>query len=282
VDGFPAIIFGWKKLPSKEDPDGQFLFVDKHMYDKMVKGKLEFTTIKDYDISRGKERKSLWDAAEPLTERLRAITPPSEDQYFFGDLMWFGMPKIDNGFYEFEPNTVKYRVKINSPTGQDISRSVGGIAVHTFIPSWGSEDEPLKGLKGLKQNMGVVFLTGDLLNQPVITLPPSLLDYSKNIILQNKDAAEKFLSELEVIKAKGLIGEMEKFITRMLESNDIASNIVPRFLNRLEASLSPKTKEKLLGLNQDGWLYKEGSRGLASVWAIWAALTELKLNIKRK
>ena len=281
-DGFPAIIFGWKKLPSKEDPDGQFLFVDKHMYDKMVRGKLDFTTIKDYDLSRGKDRKSLWDAAEPLTERLKVITPYKEDQYFFGDLMWFGMPKVEEGFYVFEPNTVKYKVKIASETGRDISRSVGGIAVHTFISGWGSEDEPLKGLRGLKQNLGVVFLTGDLLNQPVINLPNSLLDFSGNIINQNKDAAERFLSELENIKAKGLIGEMEKFITRMLESNNIATDIVPRFLNHLESTLSQRAKEKLLGLNKDGWLYKEGLKGLTAVWAVWAALTDLKLNIKKQ
>lgn len=281
-DGFPALIFGWKELPSKKNPNGQFLFVDKHMYDKMVKGKINFTTIKDYDLSRGSNRSSLWQAESLLVPILKRATPQKENQFYFGDLMWAGMPSTEEGYYIFEPNTVKYKVKIDSDTGRDISRSVGGIAVHTFIPSFGGEDEPLRGLKGLKQNVGITFLTGELLDEPKVTLPSSLIEATKKIIADYKDEVETFLNYLVQNKAKGLLEKMSTFITTMLEQGNIATDIIPRFLQYLEKKLNPKAAEKLLGLNKDGWLYNEGAAGLYGIWAIWASLTDLKLNIKKQ
>jgi hypothetical protein len=75
---------------------------------------------------------------------------------------------------------------------------------------------------------------------------------------------------------------MRKFITAMLNDNDIATEIIPRFLKFLVNNLSPKASIKLLGTNKDGWLYREGSEGLYAIWAVWAALTDLKLNIKKQ
>jgi hypothetical protein len=281
-DGFPAVIFGWKELPSRKNPSGQFLFVDKHMFDKMVKGTLQFTTIEEYDKLRGANRTSLWEAATLMVPVLKRAVPLKQNQYFFGDLMWSGMPKIDSGYYTFEPNTVKYKVKIDSETGRNISRSVGGVAVHTFIPGMGNDDRPLRGLQGLKEDEGITFLVGELPELPNISLSANLLDSTKNIILRNKSNVQKFLSALEEIKAIGLLAQMKKFITSMLNDNNIATDIIPRFLKFLNSSLSPKASLKLLGTNKDGWLYNDGSDGLYSMWAIWAALTDLKLNIKKQ
>jgi len=275
-DGFPALIFGWLD-------DGKFLFADKHMYDKMVKNTLpKGTTIKDYDENRGTVRESLWKAEALLVPVLKRAIPHVTDQFFFGDLMWAGMPEVENDYYVFEPNLVKYKVKIDSDTGREISRSVGGIAVHTFISGFGGGDVPLKGLKGLKQNEGITFLTGELLEEPVVTLPTSLITDVKKTISDNKEVVEKFLNDLTEIKAKGLLGNMTTFITAMLEQNNIATDIIPRFLQYLEKKLSPKAALKLLGDNKNGWLYTDGAAGLYGIWAIWASLTELKLNVKKQ
>ena len=281
-DGFPAVIFGWKQKPTKTNPEGQFLFVDKHMFDKMVKGKLEFTTIEEYDKSRGATRQSLWEAAAVMAPSLKRCVPQKENEYFFGDLMWSGMPKTESGYYSFEPNTVKYKVKIDSTIGHRISRSVGGIAVHTFVPGMGEEDRPLKGLQGLKQDEGITFLVGEIEEKPKIALSENILNYTKGVIQQHKPTVERFLEEITAMKAKSVISAMGPFITFMLSENNLAENIVPRFLTFLKTKLSEGASLKLLGTNKDGWLYKEGAAGLLGVWSIWAALTELKINIKRQ
>jgi len=281
-DGFPAIIFGWKEIPSKNNPNGQFLFVDKHMFDKMAKSKLEFTSIEDYDKGRGANRQSLWEAAAMMVPTMKKIVPMTQDQYFFGDLMWSGMPKIQNGYYVFEPNTVKYQVKIDSDLGNTIGKSVGGIAIHTFIPSMGAEDRPLKGLQGLKQNNGITFLVGEIKEKPKIALSTDQLSQTQEILNSNKHVVKQFVGDLKTLKSAVVLSSMSPFITSMLRDNDIASDIVPRFLTFLKTRLSEGQSIKLLGINKDGWLYKEGARGLIGIWSIWAALTELKLNIKKQ
>lgn len=281
-DGFPAIIWGWMETPSKQNPNGKFLFVDKHMYDKIAKGKLEYTTIEDYDKSRGSNRNSLWEAESIMVPILKRVTPQKQNQFFFGDLMWHNLPKVESGYYIFKPNTVEYRVKIDTNLGNSISRSIGGVAVHTFISEMGGDDRPLKGLQGLKQNEGITFLVGEIEEKPKIAISTSILQQSLDILKQNKDSTQKFLKNLEEMKAKGVITYMSQFITSMLNDNDIATNIVPRFLKFLETKLSPKQTLALLGNNQDGWLYREGMQGLISVWTIWATLTDLKLNVKRQ
>lgn len=280
-DGFPALIFGWKVVPSAKDPEGQFLFVDKHMYDKMTKGKLDFTTIEEYDKARGSNRLSLWKAADMLVPSLKKAVPQKENQYFWGDLMWTGTPEVDGGYYVFEPNTVKYKVKVDTDTGHSISKSVGGIAVHTFIPQMGAEDKPLTGLQGLKRNAGITFLVGEIKDKPKISIPTEKIDELNKLIKSYKPIINKFLADIEGMKAKSILGAMGPFITTMLNNNDVANNIVPRFLDFAKTKLSEKQAAKLLG-DKDGWLYKDGLMGLKGIWSIWAAITELKLLIKKQ
>ena len=58
-DGFPAVIFG-------RDQQGRLVFMDKHMFDKVVKGKMSFMTIQSYDQERGANRSDLWDKEQAL------------------------------------------------------------------------------------------------------------------------------------------------------------------------------------------------------------------------
>ena len=275
-DGFPAVVFG-------RDASGQLVFVDKHMFDKIAKGKMEFTTIQDYDISREADRASLWQAEETIRPALDAIVPAVKDQYWMGDLMWTGVPKTVNGYYDFKPNTVEYRIPVDSELGNKIENSVGGIAVHTFIPGLGQGDVPLKGLKGLKDKAGITFLTGEMHEKPKVTVDPKLVNHAKAVVNQYRGAVDKFMSDLTAMKGKMVLTAMSPFITSMLEENDISNEIVPRFLEFLKSRLSPAAAQKFLGANQDGWLFQAdgGAMGLLGVWSMWAAVTDLKIHTKQ-
>jgi hypothetical protein len=282
-DGFPAVVFG-------RDSNGDLVFVDKHMYDKVSKGKMNFTTIKDYDEGRDAMRKSLWEQESVLRPALEKIVPNVRDQYWMGDLMWTGTPPTDNGYFVFKPNTVEYRVKIDDTPGRGnslsdkIARSVGGIAVHTFIPSLGQPDQPLVGLKGLNDDGGITFMVGEMKDKPRVLVNKELLTRTQQIINQNKSAVDKFIADLTEMKSKSVITSMGPFITRMLEEDDISGNIVPRFLEFLKERLTDSAAQKMLGANKDGWLYQEdgGAPGLLGIWTMWAAITELKNSIKQQ
>ncbi len=282
-DGFPAVVFG-------RDSTGKLVFMDKHMYDKVVKGAMEFMSIKDYDISREANRGNLWETESALRPTLDKIIPNVKDQYWMGDLMWTGTPKTSDGYFVFKPNTVEYRVKIDDTPGRgntlsdQIARSIGGIAVHTFIPGLGQSDQPLIGLKGLRENEGIVFLVGEMKDKPKVGINSALLNQTKAIISQHRTAVDKFISDLTAMKGKSVITAMGPFITRMLEEDDISGNIVPRFLEFLKERLNDTAQNKFLGTKQDGWLYQEqgGGPGLLGIWTMWAAITELKTHIKQQ
>lgn len=282
-DGFPAVVFG-------RDAEGNLVFMDKHMFDKVAKGAMSFMTIKDYDEQRGANRSDLWDKETVLRPLLEKIVPSVRDRYWMGDFMWVGTPAVKDGYYSFKPNTVEYRVKIDATPGQGstlsdkIARSGGGIAVHTFIPGLGEADEPLEGLKGLAEDGGITFLTGEMKSKPKVLVNDDLLRETRKIIDEHKDAVDKFISDLTALKAKSVLTAMSPFITRMLEENDIANDLVPRFLEFLKERLTPAAAAKMLGDNQNGWLYQEngGGPGLLGIWTIWAALTDLKLHVKRQ
>ncbi len=282
-DGFPAVVFG-------RDSKGNLVFVDKHMYDKVSKGKMNFTTIRAYDEERDANRTSLWEQESVLRPALEKVVPNVRDQYWMGDLMWTGTPKTDNGYFVFKPNTVEYRVKIDDTPGRGdtlsdkIARSIGGIAVHTFIPGLGQADQPLVGLKGLNDDDGITFMVGEMKDKPRVLINKDLLNKTSQIIQQNKNAVDKFIADLTEMKSKSVITAMGPFITRMLEEDDISGNIVPRFLEFLKERLTDSAAQKMLGSNKDGWLYQEdgGGPGLLGVWTMWAAITELKTNIKQQ
>lgn len=275
-DGLPALIFG-------RDRQGNFVLVDKHMFDKVAKGKLEFMSVKDYDQQRGANRGDLHRKIDTLSSALEAATPNVKDQYWFGDFMYAGTPPVRNGVYVFKPNTIEYRVGTDGKLGEQIANSVGGIAVHTFIPGLGSDDSPLTGLKGLKEDAGIVFLQGEMKDKPTVDISPDIVAKTQSIVNQHRGAVDKFMDDLTAMKGKSVVTAMSPFITRMLEEDDISGDIVPRFLEFLKERLTATAAEKMLGKNQDGWLYQEngGGPGLLGVWSMWAAITELKTSIKQ-
>ena len=278
-DGFPAVVFG-------RDAAGQIVFVDKHMYDKVSKGKMEFMSIAAYDEQRGSNRNDLWDKEGIIRPLLEKIVPMVKDQYWMGDLMWSHTPATKDGFYVFKPNTVEYKVKIDSPLGDKITKSAGGIAVHTFINGLGQGDVPLVGLRGLKEKAGITFLVGEMTEKPKVAVDKRVLGEAETVIRQHKKAVTKFMADVTAMKGKSIITAMSPFITRMLEENDVSADIVPRFLNFLRERFADNkvVTAKFLGANNDGWLYQEdgGAPGLLGLWSMWAAVTDLKLHIKQQ
>jgi hypothetical protein len=275
-DGLPALVWG-------RDKEGNFQLVDKHQFEKIAKGKAEFSTIREYDEARGANRSSLWAKEEILRPALEAATPQVRNQYWFGDFMYAGTPPTKNGKFVFKPNTIEYRVSEQGKLGEKIAGSSAGMAIHTFIPGLGQDDQPLVGLKGLDEGGAVVFFQGEIKDKPTVKIDNSALGKAQSVVNEHRAAVDKFIDDLTAMKGKSVITAMSPFITRMLEEDDISGDIVPRFLEFLKERLTPAAQEKLLGQNKDGWLYQEngGAKGLLGIWSMWAAVTELKISVKQ-
>lgn len=273
-DGFPALVFG-------RNVDGQLVVADKHMFDKKS-GEGRVTSpqaFQQYDINRGADRSDLYDKVNVLWPALEKIIPRNFRGYYMGDLLYAGKPAANDGFFVFKPNTVTYKVKVKSPTGQRIASSIGGIAVHTFFKDIGEPDQPLQGLGGLPDTGPIWFVTGEM-PVPKVAMDKSAVGAATSALNKHGTAVDDFINQLGAMKAKGVLGAISTYITSKISSGSF-DNMLADFYKYLPTKLSGAAQAKLLG-NNDGWLYKEGAAGLAGLFAIWVAVYNLKLNIKQQ
>jgi hypothetical protein len=279
-DGFPALIFG-------RNVDGQLMVTDKHMFDKKD-GSGRVTSpeaFQQYDINRGADRADLYGKINVLWPALESIIPGNFRGFYFGDLLYAGRLQPVDGFYVFKPNTVTYKVPVKlgdkpNPIANNISSSIGGIAVHTFIPGIGEPDQPLKGLGGLPADGNPIWFVSGEMPVPKVNIEKASTDSVNKVIASYEQAVDSFMNELTVLKAKGIIGLASKYITSKITAGNF-DQMLEGFYTYLNSNLSPGANQKLLGGGQ-GWLYKEGRTGLAGMFAIWVALYNFKLDIKKQ
>jgi hypothetical protein len=274
-DGFPALVFG-------RNVDGQLVIADKHMFDKKD-GSGRVTSpqaFAQYDAARGASRGDLIQKISLIWPAMERCIPAGSKGYYMGDLLYAGQQAPQNGFYVFKPNTVTYKVKAKSDLGKHIASSVAGIAVHTYIPDIDSGDQPLKGLGGLPANGPIWFVSGEM-PTPKVKLDKSAVSTTMATINKYAPAVTDLFGQLTNMKAKGVLAAISPYITSKISSGSF-DNMLAGFYQYLPAKLSGPAQAKLLGANQDGWLYTEGRQGLEGVFAIWVALYNLKLNIKQQ
>jgi hypothetical protein len=274
-DGFPALVFG-------RNVDGKLSITDKHMFDKKD-GSGRVTSpqaFRQYDAARGADRSDLYSKIDLIWQALEKIIPANFRGYYMGDLLYAGAPQNQGGFFVFKPNTVTYKVKVNSDPGKHIASSIAGIAVHTFIPGIGEGDQPLSGLGGLPTTGPIWFVSGEM-PVPRVTIDSGAINGARAVINNYDDAVSSLISQLTQMKAKGVLGALSTYITSRISGGNF-NNMTEGFYQYLPTRLSGGAQAKLLGANKDGWLYKEGAAGIKGMFAIWVALYNLKLNIKQQ
>jgi Family of unknown function (DUF6267) len=271
-DGFPAIVFG-------RDKNGALVLVDKHMFKQVAKGNLEFTSIRDYDLTRHIDRNDLWDKEDILRPALDKIIPSITDTYYMGDLLWVNTPASVGDSFVFKPNTVEYRVKHNSTLGISIANSVGGIAVHTFIPGLTAEDEPITGINVFAECKDITFIATEM-KQPDVIINIALLQAVQCAIIAHSNDVDATIAKLTELKCKSVITATGPFITSMINSEDLSTNITSRFIEFATLRLTESARTKLFLSN--GKLHKDIYNGIDGLWKIWSAISNLKLDIKHQ
>jgi Family of unknown function (DUF6267) len=272
-DGFPAIVFG-------RDKNGNLVIVDKHMFKQVAKGNLEFTSIRDYDLTRNIDRNDLWAKEDILRPALDKIIPNITDTYYMGDLLWVNTPASIGDSFVFKPNTVEYRVKHNSELGNSIANSIGGIAVHTFIPGLTAEDEPVTSIDVFSECKDITFISTKMKQTPNVAINSALLQAVQTALATYSSDVDATIAKLTELKCKSVITAMSPFITSMINNEDLSTNITSRFIEFSTPRLTNSARTKLFLPN--GKLRKDIYRGILGLWEIWGAISNLKLDIKHQ
>ena len=269
-DGKPAVIFG-RKLT------GEFVLTDKSGflakgYDGLATSPEQIEKIMDL---RGGERKDLVNIYKKLFPLLRQAVPQNFKGYVQGDLIFASQPPVVNGAYEFTPNTVKYRVPVDSALGQKIGASDVGIVVHTRLDAPGASAEPIQAAD-LSQVPGLLILDPSLKEPRRIQLKASIVKDVERLVSQYSGAIDKLFSPAELRARK--ITDFPQLIKQYLNSRVRArdySNLVSGFGPWLQTK-SPAKAPRIFQ-----WA-TENKQAVAAVFQAFLEISALKNDLVRQ
>lgn len=259
-DGGIALVFGY-------DPEGQFFINDKYMPAGFYAHSPADWEKYDTEIKKSKTaRTDLYPKLGAIWEGLQKSV--TEKAIFKGDLMAVstsGPLQPVNGAYEFKGPTVTYRVSPKSAIGNIINGKNAIVVVH------GKDGSPWDGKTGLANNANVAIIS-----------PKAGLNFTLNEPTQLVAAAEK---------AKALIPTAEQFLLGM---DKTAQAKIKTYFNQkitaqtnddiatwINANTNPSQQKKLLGAEQDGYLY-QNTQGYEALRNVWNAVYQLKVNLAQQ
>lgn len=268
-DGFPAVVFG-------RNVDGVLVVADKHMFTKKD-GSGRVTSLEQfiqYDANRGANRGDLYEKMRVLWPALEQAVPANDRGYYWGDLLWVGVPPVQGGRFVFKPNTVTYSVDAKSALGQRIANSVGGIVIHQFFPDFDQDPVVLDGTGNLNLNSPVCIFTPRMDITPKIGQPVRLIKQAQSNLKKYSAAVDKLLDPVSLaeIKCKDLPALMQKFVNaRVRGESRTFAEWVPTVVTSAKA-------KNLLGENQDGYLYQYAG-GLNGAFQLFDDITAIKRSL---
>jgi len=164
-----------------------------------------------------------------LFPMLRRAVPQSFRGYIQGDLLWAEQPPVVNGAYEFTPNTVKYRVPVDSELGQKIGDSEVGVVVHTALAEPGAPAQPIRAA-ALTDSPGLLVLDPSLREPRKIQLKPAVVKDVEKIISQYRSAIDRLFdpSELRARKITDMPQLIKQYLNTRVRARDY-SNLVAGF-----------------------------------------------------
>ena len=204
-DGSPAVIFG-------RDADGKFIFTDKSGFGvKSYKGKVESEEeMEGMYRSRAQRaaKKTGLPPGEVFQKRYSNITPkmqkafrlveksvdPDHKGYFFGEVLYFDKPAVEDGKFVFKPNMVKYKVATDSEMGKKIAKSDVGLVVHSEKDV---DEEPILDKLNLEPlsspDPRVIFFGKTFIEKP-IGVDDAEISEVINFVQQNSAAIDEFFN----------------------------------------------------------------------------------------
>lgn len=269
-DGKPAIIFGRK-------PTGEFVLTDKSGflakgYDGLATSPEQIERIMNL---RGGERSELIAIYKKLFPMLRRAVPQDFRGYIQGDLLFVNTPPVRNGAYEFQPNTVKYRVPVDSKLGQQIKDSSVGVVIHTALTEPGAPATPIKAA-ALEPSPGLLILDPSLREPRDIRLNEKVVRDVQQIIQQYGPAIDQLFSPAELRSRK--ISDFPQLIKQYLNSRVRArdyTNLVSGFGDWVQQKAPTKTPRIFEWATQN-------KQAVAAVFQAFLDISALKNDLVRQ
>ena len=254
-DGGIALVFGYT-------PAGEFFINDKYMPKGYFAKSPNDWQVYDTTIKKSKTaRTDLYTKLELIWQGLKADV--TARAVFKGDLMAVGKEiKTSNNMFIFSPNTVEYRVPMDSGVGKLIAGKVGIIAVHQM------DGTPWDGKSGMSNAGDVAVLSPTAGIQFTLNDPIQLVKAAETALAKDGILADQFLSGITGVARDAIKQYFNKKITAQTTDT----------INDWLKTNAPAQYKKLIGDNNEGYLYINQD-GYESLKAVWNAMYALKTNL---
>jgi len=269
-DGKPAIVWGRK-------PTGEFVLTDKSGFG--ARGYDGLATSPDMLASimqrRSGERGELIELYASLWPYLSQATPQNFRGYVQGDLLYTSTPPEVSGAYEFTPNTVQYRIPVDSPLGQDIGASQVGIAVHTRYQDPGSTAEPLKQMP-FRSVPGLLLIPPTVKDIKSVRVDTGRVREIRNLLTTHGAAIDQLFNpaELRAARITDLPALCKRYINSRITTN--FENLLPDFGAWLQQNVTDSKYRNILEYLQSP---ASNAQAIEASFDLFLLLYELKMDV---
>jgi hypothetical protein len=269
-DGKPAIIFGRKA-------DGKFVLTDKSGfmakgYDGQATSPQQLAGVMNM---RQGDRTDLIRMYTELWPQLEAATPANFRGFIQGDLLYAQPLVPQQGLFVFQPNTIEYRIPVDSAMGKEIAGTTSGVAVHTFYQDAASPPQALK-TRPLQPVQGLFIGYPGIQN--VQNLKPNVkaLNQVKSIGSKFGAGIQDFMNpqELRARQITDLPALMKKYVNSRVTTN--FDKMAQGFPGWVAGEVSDRKYNNIIE-----WI-KANKDGYAAVWSAWASLMDVKMDLLRQ
>jgi hypothetical protein len=268
-DGSPAVIFG------RRPADGKFTLNYKEWIKKPGGQVTTPQELTQFIQSRGGDKSGLIQKLLEFWPTAEAAVPAGFQGFVWGDLLYTGVPAVQQGKYVFKPNTVTYSVVANSQLGKRIASSSAGVAVHQYLSDVDSEPQMLKGTGGLNVNGPLLVLTGET-PLPKIKLNIPQFKQAQAWISQHAAVIDDFLNPANLSGMRSINELMKRYINSRVRTGDL-SNLTNGWLAWVgTAGGSQQQSQRMLEYSQ------AHDDGLVGIFGSFVIITQLKMGIKQQ
>lgn len=269
-DGKPAIIWGRK-------PTGEFVLTDKSGFGaKGYDGKATSPKmLADIMRQRSGDRTELIAMYQQLWPALEQATPRGLRGYLQGDLLYTQTPPIVTGAYEFTPNTVQYRIPVDSALGKQIANSDIGIAVHTQYADATAAPEAIKDLPA-RNVQGLLLIPPTVKDIQSVQPNTKLIKEIRSVLNAHGNKIDQ-LFRPELLRA-ARITDLPELCKKYINSRIFTDfdNLLQGFGPWLENNVTPSKYRNIIEYLQSP---KDNTAALSAAFVVFSLLHELKMDV---